>query len=226
VREEEMMNRSLSRAIPAALLTFSFACGGASEERVNALEAQIQQMKAATASGDVGPQIVATQEKVAAVESSTESRFKKMEQMLEVLQREVTRVANPTSERAKSTGADPWNDVDAVLGAEGDPVAADGDTYTVKRAWLLREVHALALAGKGPTFTEGKKGGVSVKGVKPREMLGRLGLKNNDVIRAIGDSEVNSPAEAAVALRASKSPVQVKVQRKKKELTLEYVLAD
>lgn len=220
------MSRCLSRTITVGLLTLSFGCGGASEQRVKALEAEVQKMKEATAAVDSGSQSEATQEKIATIESATDARLKKMEEMLEVLQREVTRVANAGPEGAKPASPDPWHDVDAVLGVEAAPVNAEDNTYTVNRVWLLRQVRALALGSKTPTFSQGKKGGVSVKGFRPKEMLGLLGLKNNDLIRAIGDSEVNSPAEISAALRAADSPLQVKIQRKKKDVTLEYVLAN
>ena len=220
------MSRSLFGAALAALLTLLPSCGGVSEQRVKALEAQIQQIKEASAQGDVGAQLVAVQEKVSAIEKENSERSKRMEEMLEVLQREVSRVANEPETEKTPVGLDPWHDVDALLGVDGDGVKADGDKYTVESRWLVREIRALVLAGKGPTFEEGKKGGVTVKGVKPKAFLGQLGLKNNDVILAIGEREVGSPAELSVALRAAKSPVKVKLQRKKKELLYEYTLAN
>lgn len=202
------------------------SCGGVSEQRIGALEAQINKMKEASAQGNVGPQIPGLQEQIAAVEKSTSGRAGKMEEMLEVLQREVSRLS---SEPDTKTGAVPvpWGDIDAILGVADSGVSETGkNQFTVKREWLFRAVLAMALSGKGPKLAEGKKGGVSVKGVKPSSLPGKLGLKNNDVIRSIGGREVNSPAEISVALRAASSPAEIEIQRKKKDLTLKYTLAD
>ncbi|MEE8409684.1 MAG: PDZ domain-containing protein [Myxococcota bacterium] len=220
------MSLSVCRIAVAAAVATLLGCGGASEQRVAAIEAQLREMKEASAPGDIGAQITKLREQVATVEKSSTDRTKKIEEMLDVLQREVSRMANEPEPRRAGAQA-PWAEVDAVLGIVEEGVTETAENqYTVKRDWLVRSIRAMALSGKRPKLAEGKNGGVSIRGVKPNTLPAKLGFKNNDVIRAIGDREVNSVAEISVALHAASSQASVKIQRKKKDLTLQFTLAD
>ena len=96
------------------------------------------------------------EEKMAALEASTSESVKKMEEMLEVLQREVSALSNQPAP-APAAGADPWGDAAEVMGVESAGVTVDGDSYSIERAWLVRQLRALALTGKGPETPRGKK---------------------------------------------------------------------
>ena len=69
-----------------ALVATAVACGGVSEERVASLEANVAALKQASAS-DSG---VDLKGRVDAVETSTAASIQKMEEIMEILQREVT----------------------------------------------------------------------------------------------------------------------------------------
>jgi len=221
------MLRCFFQAVALSAAVVIVSCGGVSAEKFSALQAEVQKIQSAQSEG-TDPKLAALDDRVTKADSQVTERFKKMEDMLEVLQRQVSKSAAEEGKKATpAAGNDAWADVDKALGIEEDGVAeTEEGKRTVKRSWLVRQVRALALSSKVPKLAEGKKGGVSIKGVKPTSLAGRLGLKNNDVIRAIGDREVNSVAELSVALRAVHSPVTVKIQRRKKELELQYTLTD
>ena len=231
-------NRPLPRpttGLWVGLLLPLTACGGASEQRVKTLEEQVTKLQQMT-EGDDG---AAIQERLGAIESGTIESLKKMEEKLQVMQQQVAaKAAAPESDgAAPAAAAAPapapsgpdtglWAAVDAALGVEGEPVQANENTFTISRAWLRQEVEKLAIAGKGPKLSAGKKGGVSIKGVRPKTLADKLGLKNNDSILAVNGANVASVAEIATALRESSDTTTVKIMRRKEEQVLTYKLVD
>lgn len=212
-----------------AVLGLVANCGGVNEERVSALEAQLKQLKegsSATPSGaDMGP----VQERLGKLEAQTRESVGKLEEMMELLQREVTKMAADKSPAgaAPSSNARLWRDLDQMItGVVAEGVAVEGDTYTVRSEWLASEVHALALSGKAPKLSENKKGGtIVIKGIKPKSLPEKLGLKNNDEIVSVNDKPVTTVADLTAALRAGNDALSVKVTRRKKEVVLQYRLA-
>jgi S1-C subfamily serine protease len=205
-------------------------CGGVSEARVNSMEQQLKKLQTAQAAPKEGDTGAVTAAKVEALEASTAERFKKLEDMLELLQRAVVE-AGAVKPAAAAGGAtvpatDVWTDVNALLGIEAVGVEASGDNYTVKRGWLTRELRAMAMGAKGPKLAPMKPAGVVVRTIKPKSLVDQLGIKNGDVITAVGDTPVNSVEELSVALQKLVGPATVKIQRKKKEAVLQYTLKD
>ena len=216
--------------IPKSLVVTAFfltGCGGVSEERVSSLEQQIKKLQEAQTTPKDGDAVAAVTTKVDGLEASTTERFKKLEDMMELLQRGLTEAtagkpgAAPAAAPSESSA-----DVDSLLGIEAVGVEVSGDSYTVKRDWLVRELKAAALGGKGPKLTPAKPAGVGVKAVKPKSLVDQLGIKNGDIIAVIGDVPVSSVEELSAALKKATSPTSVKIQRKKKEIVLKYTLKD
>ncbi|MBI5508311.1 MAG: serine protease [Deltaproteobacteria bacterium] len=200
-------------------------CGGVSEQRVSNIEQQVKKLQEGTpapaAAG--GDKELAT--RMDGFEAVTNERLKKIEEMIDFLQKGVAEAAAKPAPAAASAGAEnAWADVDALLGVEEVGVEADGDNYVVRRGWLLRQVQAAA--GKGPKLAPAKPTGVGVKGVKPKSFIDQLGIKNGDVITTVNETPVASVDELAAALKRSASPLSVKVLRKKKETVLQYTLKD
>ncbi|MFC1609625.1 PDZ domain-containing protein [Myxococcota bacterium] len=216
-----MMNRLASSGL-TAVLGLALGCGAVSEERFNALEAQVKQMQGAVAeTGESDPKIASLEQRVAGFEQTTTETVKKIEEMLELLQREMSAAANPHTD-----GNDDWAYADAVLGIEEQGVKGDGDKYEVKKGYLARQVRAVAASGKGPKFVANKKGGMSIRGIKPKSIFDTLGLKNGDLITHVNGTAVATVADLSAALRQGQNPTVVKLQRKKKEITLTYTVAD
>jgi C-terminal processing protease CtpA/Prc len=220
--KEAMMARLVAVAV------MMVGCGGVSEERFNAMEAQVKQMQSAvSATGEADPKIAALEQRLTGFESTTADSIKKLEEMVEFLQREVSKVASD----AKASGSTPaasdvWVDVDQLLGIEVEGIQADGENYQVKKDWLVSKLRAMTAGGRGPKLVEARKGGVSIKGIKPKSLADQLGLKNNDIVTAVNDTAVSSVAELSAALHIGKTPTTVKLQRRKKEVTLTYTLSE
>ena len=85
---------------------------------------------------------------------------------------------------------------------------------------------AVRSGGKGIKVAAGKKGGVVIRGFKPSSFLGKLGLKSGDTVVTVGSTEVKSAEDLSTALRNAKNPTAVKIQRKKKELTINYTVVE
>lgn len=216
-----------------ALAATAVACGGVSEERVASLEANLAALKQASAS-DSG---VNLKGRVDAVETSTAASIQKMEEIMEILQREVTALSAASGggeagaegthagQQSSGDGDSVWLAVGDILGVAAEGISVDDDSYSVNRAWLIYQARKQA-SGKVPRFVAGKKGGVTVRGVKAKTLLGRLGVANNDTIVAVGETETNTPQELFDALKAAGGAVQVKVMRKKQERVLQYTVVD
>ncbi len=200
------------------------ACGGVSEERVSALEAQVTQMKTGPADA---AKVDALAERVATLESSANDSMKKMEGVVEVVQGELARMSSApaAAPAAAAHDGDVWLTVSSLFGIPESGVTSEGDTFTVKRAWLAHELQMLAASGRAPKLAGSKKG-VAIRGVKPKTLPALLGLENNDVITAIGDKAVVEPNEIVAALRAANGSAVIKLTRKKDELVLTYKLVD
>jgi S1-C subfamily serine protease len=113
-----------------------------------------------------------------------------------------------------------------VFGVAAEGVKADGDKYTVSRAWLAHELNVLAMKGKAPKLASAKEG-VALRGVRPKSLGATLGLKNGDVITAVADKPVKSAEDIIKALRqVDGDNVSVKVMRRKKEAVLSYTLSN
>ncbi len=208
------------------LAALASACGGASEERVSALEARVAQLSRG------------------GTESSSPAdndRLTAIEQQLSVVQREVANSEQPHSDMPTppaATAAPPtsrgvllveamtWANADALLGAEVGGVTAANDGYTVNRVWLAREVAAMQNPMLAPKLLP-TAGGVVIRVIKPKSAAAQLGLQNADVITAIDDHPVSKVADIASALHASRNgQAHVKLLRKKREVTLDYKLVD
>ncbi len=215
-----MLSLRVALAVSAAGLA---ACAGVTEEQFNALASQVKQMQTAVAeTGEPDPKIATLDQRLGGFEATTSERIKKLEEMIEFLQRELAKAAAATP----AAGGDSWAVADTILGIDEEGVTAAGDSYTIKASWLGRAAEAQAANAKGLKFTDGKEGGVRVAGVKPGSLLDRLGLKNGDLITAVNGAAVASVAELAVALRQGKNPTTVTLSRKKKDQTLTYTLGD
>jgi hypothetical protein len=207
----------------STLLCLGLAGCGVPSSRVDALEAQIAQLKSPASGGDD------VQARIDAAAAKYSESLGKMEEMLEVLQREVTRVASEGGGGSTKSGgggdAAMWTAVEAALGVEGDGLNVDGDTYTIKHAWLSFHLEALAENGKATKLGE-TKDGVQLRGVRPHTLPSSLGLKNGDVVTSVGGTKVNTTKGLLEALKSASSPLQVVVMRKKAEVTFTYRLVD
>ena len=203
------------------------ACGGVSEARVANLEASVAQLSRG-GGGD----------------AASSDRLKGIEDQLSVLQRDlannqVSRAAEPAPAPAPAPVAAPksgpagreldaiaWYSADAALGVDSGGVSVNGDSYVIQHGWLVRELSALQLPGRAPKLLPAP-GGVVIRLIKPKSMAAQLGLQNADVIVAIDDHPVASPADVSSALHAVRGgQAKVKLLRKKKEVQLDYKLVD
>jgi len=218
-------------ALAAGVTTWTLAaCGGVSEERVGALESQVSKLSEAQSGAGIGE-----------LEARLDTFEKTTQEALAALSAGGTAgsaggsaspggpeggAAAPSSSAGGSAGAI-WSDVAVILGAGSEGVTVEEDTYTVDPVWLRRQVQALAMGGKGPKFGPGKKGGVALKGVKPKTLFASLGFKNNDAIVGVGETEITSTEDLVEALKKlpASDPVVVKIQRKKGVIEHTYVLA-
>lgn len=210
-----------------AISTLVTACAGVSEERVAALEAQMAEMQGGMPAG--GEAASALEARLANVEVNTNESLNKMGEMLEVLQREVTSWADKqgaATPGASTNGAhgDVWVAVDAMLGLDNS-VVQDGDTFSVRRAWLVSQVRTMAATGRGPKVTASKRG-VVIRGVRPKSAADRLGLKNNDVVVSVGETQVATLEDLSTALKSVQKGTVVKIMRRKKELLLTYQITE
>jgi len=220
----------LLKGLIVASLAF-IGCATPSQDRFDALEQQVkkmqdQQLAAKVMSGN-GPDAAGEPSKVDGLEASTNERFKKLEDMIELLQRAISDATGKPAPTAAAVGGsapavDLSADINGLVGVEENGVEASGDSYAVKRGWLIHEIQGMAAQGKGPKVTPAKPAGVAIKGIKPKSFIDQLGIKNGDVITAVGDVTTNSVDELAGALRKISGPVTVKIQRKKKEVVLQY----
>lgn len=112
-----------------------------------------------------------------------------------------------------------------VLGTEAAGIKVNGDLYVVDAKWLARALAQLA-ATPSIKFTENKKGGgLTIKAVKPGTLPDELGLKNGDIVLAVNDEAVDTVADLAKSLRTLKGSAKVNINRKKKDVVLQYQLA-
>jgi membrane-associated protease RseP (regulator of RpoE activity) len=205
------------------------ACSGAAEARVANLETRVTQLSRGGGSG--GDSATADNDRMSAIENQ-----------LSVLQRELantqaSRPAEPAAASATPAAPRPvagsrdldsiaWLSADAVLGVDPGGVSVNGDSYVVQRAWLARELSALQIPGRAPKLAAAP-GGVVIRSIKPKSLAAQLGLQNADVLVAIDDHPVASPADVSSALHAARGgQTKVKVLRKKKEVQLDYKLVD
>ena len=215
--------RPLTSLLAAALAT---GCGGVSEQRVSALEAQVIELQTANGQANEGDQVAGFQAKVAILETRL-SQLEQMQDVVEALQKEAAMTKSPSpAEPEPSPDGEVWYAVDTLLGMKVATVATEGDAYTISGKWLKQQLAQASASGKGLKLSTAKKGGIAVKGIKPTSLLGQLGLKNRDVIVAIGDKQIASVEELAAALRSLAGPATVRVMRGKKELTYQYSLVD
>jgi len=212
------------------------ACGGVSEQRMSSLEAEVNALRDRQASGG---------DAAAGLKLDVDKRIGELQQSQKALEDKVagmgqaggaaapvaapgTPATAPEQGEVGSTG-DAWMLASEALGAAVEPqVKLDGDTYKVSRAWLVEELRqAVAQKKELPKLAPDKKaGGVSVKGVKAKSLAEHLGLKSNDVIVEVSGHATPSPADLVAALKASGSPVKVKLMRKGAEVEQSYTLVD
>jgi hypothetical protein len=116
----------------------------------------------------------------------------------------------------------------AALVGEGRPgvTQVNESTYTVARDWLVAEVRMWAANPKKPKFPVDKKtGGIKLAGINAQHLLGKLFLKNNDVIIAVAGKPVSDIAEIVPILHSLEKPkVEVTLVRAKEELRYSYEL--
>jgi S1-C subfamily serine protease len=89
----------------------------------------------------------------------------------------------------------------------------------------MRELRALAISGKVPKLTNGKKG-VAIRGFRPNSVFDALGLKNGDVIVSVNGAPVGSAADLVGALQMRQNPTTVELERRRKPLSLTFEVAD
>lgn len=219
-----------STGLSFVALGFLVQCG-ASQEQVNTIDKQVKELQKVMQQQTNQDQ-TKVEERLGQVETNTIESIKKMEQMLEVLQREVTAMSAATdtpsaiSAPAAKTSSRVWYDVKKVVGLSGTGIKEEGDTYTINATYLEQELALLAQNAKGFKITAVKEGGLALKGIKPKTILALLGLRPNDVIMAIGDKPIASTEELFKALQEAKSPMTVKIQRKKQEIVKTYKLEE
>ncbi len=202
-------------------------CGGVSEERVGALEAQLKKLETQMTTPPAANTATDMTGRIDALEKSVGERFSKMEDIMDVLQRGVSQVAAPAAAQPVAALAlDVGPDIDALVGIEIKGIDVSGDSYAVKRDWLMRELHAAALAGKGPKLSPAKPAGLAVKNVKPKSLIDQLGIKNGDLLLQVNDTTTNSVEELTAVLKKLGATTTVKLSRKKKDVTLTYTLKD
>jgi hypothetical protein len=209
------------------LLLGPVACGvgcGAPQARVKALEEQVQRLSAAVESGAQG--LGPLDDRVTAVEGQNKLALEKVQTALTELENHVARLSpgmgTPLTPGASATM---WADLDDVLGKTPQGVKVTGDLYVVDLKWLSRALSQLA-AVPSIKFVENKKGGgLTVRAIKPGSLPDALGIKNGDVIVAVDDQAVDTVADLQKTLHSLNSLAKVKLNRKKKDLVLEYQLA-
>jgi membrane-associated protease RseP (regulator of RpoE activity) len=226
------------RAFLTIALVWIAGCGGASEERVATLEAQVAELKKHDSPSE---QDAALREKVDSLATETGGKIAHLEQMFETLQREASRTsatqpattttttaaAAPTASPPASAGST-WYVVEHSLGVpSAGALVASGDNYTVKAGWLIEQVRLAAGRKDVPKLVADKKSsGVAVRAVKPKSLAFELGLRPNDIVVAVEGKPTSTPEELLAALRGAGNKTSVKLLRKNKELTLHYTIED
>lgn len=212
----------------AALLGMSAACGGVSEERVAALEAQLTALREQQPQAKTDELATFKQEVEKAVVELRAGQ-QKLEETLEVIGREASAAASRAGGSTQPPpAADVWHVVDSALGlGAAEQIELEDGVFRVRRGWLVEELKLAAAAGKLPKAVADKKaGGVALRGIKPKSLFDQLGLKNNDVVLSVGDKPTPSPAELAAALKQAASPMSVTLKRKNAEVVQTYTLVN
>ena len=195
------------------LLSFTLiGCGGASANQVSALQSQVDALQTKLEQS----QIVSTQEKMAAFEAATIESIRALEKKVAAMESPSTAQATTPAVQGANVGT-----LEGILGLVPG-VTADGDSYRVPSAWLA--VAAQNAAASPPKFIPAKKGGISIKGLKPKSHWMTLGLKNNDTIVAVGDNDISDVRSLANALKTQSGAVVVKILRRNKEMTFTYTV--
>ena len=118
----------------------------------------------------------------------------------------------------------PEDELYALLGLEEDGVEeVDDHTFEVTGSWLRKAVKATAITSKKPRFKPFRNGGIRVMRVSRRSPLGKLGLKNQDVILRFNGQDVNNTSELFDVIRdSSGTNFTLKVKRRDQEIELNY----
>lgn len=85
---------------------------------------------------------------------------------------------------------------------------------------LLKEVRII------PHFKNNEADGFRLKKIKSTSFISQIGIKNNDIIKAINDIEIKSPLQAIKALTSfmanETDQIKIKVERNNREINLQY----
>lgn len=217
----------MTRIVVVAAALGLCACGGVSEGRVNALEAELAQLREAQQA-----QNTQSQAQLDAMEESLDGSTARLEQMLGALQAELgKKAAKPAAgaapkDKATGTSASLVDQARTALGNRAEVNESD-DGYAVPREWLETQLEAIRLgAAAGPQLRPNKRGGVTVRGIKVRSPAADLGLRNNDLLISVNGKGVESVDAVFDALATSESSVTVQLQRRKQVIDLTYTLAE
>ena len=205
------------------LLGYFFAaaligCGGGSSERVDALEAQIRQLKQNSANAATVSKLG---RKLDQTIKTTEASIEKLETLVEE-QANATPAAAPAPARSSvQDGNAIVGLIDVILDPEKGVVDVDGDSYRVSLVWLRAQ--GQQLAAKGGLKLASKKGGIQLRGVKRNSLPARLGLKNGDIITNVAGKATSDVASLREALSsADGDTLEVGIKRRAEEITLTY----
>jgi general secretion pathway protein C len=105
---------------------------------------------------------------------------------------------------------------------------ARGRTVTVKRSDVdasLEDIsQLLSQARVRPHFKDGKPDGLAISRIKKDSFLGKLGLKDGDVVQAIDNQDIKSPDDIMELYKKMKSGsgVGVQIDRKGQQQTINY----
>ncbi|MEZ4272424.1 MAG: PDZ domain-containing protein [Myxococcota bacterium] len=204
------------------------ACAGSSGTQVGALEAQVKELAENRAKSE---DLSALQERVWALQAQTTESAKSYEERLAKVESQLksgskARGSQGAVAQTQSAQAFRWELLGSVFGVDAVGIQEKDGGYVLRRPWLQHQLMLLALSGKGPKFSDNRRGGVQIRGIKRKGLADRLGLKNNDIILTIGERDVQTAAQIVEALRRLEASATVKILRKKDEVVLQYALID
>lgn len=85
---------------------------------------------------------------------------------------------------------------------------------------LLKEIRII------PHFTANEPDGFLLRDIKANSFFSEIGIKNEDIIKAINNTEIKSPLEAVKALQVfmfnETENIKIKIERNKQEIDLHY----
>jgi general secretion pathway protein C len=120
--------------------------------------------------------------------------------------------------------------IDPNMGDIDKGVSCSGNSCTVERALVekvLSNTTMIATAARiVPSIKDGKPNGFKLYAIRPNSLLGKIGLQNGDLVKAINGAEMTTP-DAALSLYIklrSASHVSVQAERRGENVTLDYTI--